>query len=149
MRLYLVQHGQAKSEEEDPERPLNDLGRKEVEKVAKYATAILSVDHIYHSPKLRAKQTAEILMGVLKVKAGEFQDLKPNDDPSAAADLIAAQGKDILLVGHLPHLDRLSSLLLCGRAEAGIISFRMGAIACLEKEDKWKMKWMLTPELVP
>ena len=30
MRLYLVQHGEAKPEEEDPERPLTDRGASDV-----------------------------------------------------------------------------------------------------------------------
>jgi phosphohistidine phosphatase len=149
MRLYLVQHGNAKSEEEDIQRPLSAKGKMEVEKVAKYAAGLnFSIAGIYHSPKLRAKQTAEILMKALKSKASEFQDLKPNDDPSIARDLIETEAKDLMLVGHLPHLDRLSSLLLSGKAETGVVSFRMGAIVCLEKEDKWRVKWILTPEMV-
>ena len=34
MRLYLVQHGAAKSEQEDPQRGLTDEGRRTVEKIA-------------------------------------------------------------------------------------------------------------------
>ena len=36
MRLYLVQHGQSKSEEEDPQRRLTDKGIGEVQKVADF-----------------------------------------------------------------------------------------------------------------
>jgi hypothetical protein len=48
----------------------------------------------------------------------------------------------------MPHLDKLSSLLLAGDETAGIIQFRMGGVVCLEKEEKWKLKWVLTPELI-
>ena len=34
MKLYLVQHGQAVSKEEDPERPLSEQGREDVRRVA-------------------------------------------------------------------------------------------------------------------
>ncbi len=39
MQVYLVQHGLAKSKEEDPERPLTAAGREEVERVARAAAA--------------------------------------------------------------------------------------------------------------
>jgi len=62
MRLYLVQHGEAKREEEDPSRPLTENGRREVEIVAKFLSeAGIKIDKILHSGKLRAAQTAEIL----------------------------------------------------------------------------------------
>ncbi|HSB46397.1 MAG TPA: phosphohistidine phosphatase SixA [Candidatus Bilamarchaeum sp.] len=148
MRLYLVQHGQAVSEAEDPERPLSATGRAECEKVAARAAGLVEVSRIYHSKKLRARETAEIFAAALKAQMSEFQDLSPNDDPSLAADLVRMEGKDLMLVGHLPHLERLSSLLLCGDAGAGIVSFRMGAVVCLEKDDKWRLKWIFTPEMV-
>ena len=34
MDLYLIQHGQATTETEDPERPLTDAGRAAVQRVA-------------------------------------------------------------------------------------------------------------------
>ncbi len=37
MKLYLVQHGEAKKKEEDPLRPLSESGREDVQRVAKYA----------------------------------------------------------------------------------------------------------------
>jgi phosphohistidine phosphatase len=148
MKIYLVQHGEAKSEEDDPERPLSEKGVAELGKVAKHAVNLVSVSHIYHSPKLRAKQSAQILMSATGAKASESEGLKPNDDPDIARYLIETEGKNIMLVGHLPHLERLSSLLLTGDPEGAIISFRMGAIVCLEKEDKWRIKWILTPEMV-
>ncbi len=37
MRLYLVQHGEAKREVEDPLRPLSESGREDIQRIAKYA----------------------------------------------------------------------------------------------------------------
>ena len=55
-----------------------------------------------------------------------------------------------LLVGHLPHLSRLASLLLVGDATREIVAFRMGGIVCLENDaGRWRIKWILTPETVP
>ena len=36
MRVYLVQHGESKSEEEDPQRRLTDKGIGEVQNVANF-----------------------------------------------------------------------------------------------------------------
>ncbi|MEW6722590.1 MAG: phosphohistidine phosphatase SixA [Candidatus Micrarchaeota archaeon] len=148
MEAYLVQHGEAEPEEKDPERPLSARGRKEVAKVA----ALLSKSgvrpaEILHSPKLRAKQTAEILSSALGVPASEFQDIRPNDDPSIAKDLISARGADLMLVGHLPNLSRLASLLITGNPGPETVKFRMGGAVCLVREEKWKVKWMLVPEM--
>ena len=62
MRLYLVQHGAAKSEAEDPQRGLTDEGQRTVERMADFLAALrLPLDRIEHSEKMRARQTAEIL----------------------------------------------------------------------------------------
>ncbi|MBI3989381.1 MAG: hypothetical protein HY347_07165 [candidate division NC10 bacterium] len=50
----------------------------------------------------------------------------------AKAVLEAAQ-EPLMLVGHLPHLSRLTSALLVGDPEREVIRFRMGAIVCLSK----------------
>jgi phosphohistidine phosphatase len=62
MELYLMQHGEARAKEEDPDRPLTDAGQATVERVAQRAAGLgLRVDAIYHSGILRARQTAEIV----------------------------------------------------------------------------------------
>ena len=67
MRIYLVQHGEAKKENEDPLRPLTEEGIKNAEKVASYLAKLnLKIKKIFHSGKLRAKQTAEIYGKIFK-----------------------------------------------------------------------------------
>jgi phosphohistidine phosphatase len=149
MELYLVQHGEAKPEEEDPERPLTNHGKEEAGKVARrLAEAGMKPEEIFHSPKLRAKQTADIFSSHLHVPSIELQGLKPNDDPAIARDFVERQKRNLMLVGHLPHLSRLVSVLVTGNPEQETIKFRMGAAVCLLKEEKWKVKWILHPELV-
>jgi len=66
MHVYLVQHGEAKSEEEDPQRRLTDKGIGEVQNVAKVLRPLkLAVDAIWHSGKARAQQTGELLAGTV------------------------------------------------------------------------------------
>ena len=62
MHVYLVQHGQSKSEEEDPQRGLTDKGMSEVQKVADFLRPLeFEVDAVWHSGKARAQQTTELL----------------------------------------------------------------------------------------
>ncbi len=151
MDLYLVQHGEAKAEADDPARPLTDRGRREVEHVARVAAARVQVASIAHSGKLRALQTAEILAAELRPPRGvrQLAGLAPMDDP-AIAQQAALQATDrVMLVGHLPHLSRLASLLLVGDSAREIVAFRMGGIVCLGRDEgRWRLKWILTPELL-
>jgi len=151
MELYLVQHGEAKSEALDPARPLTDHGREEVERVARRAAALrLQVTEIRHSDKLRARQTAEILAEQLSPSAGvrEMEGLAPGDDPGRARAEIESACEPLMLVGHLPHLSRLASLLLVGDPTKEIVRFRNAAIVSLVKAERgWLLQWILTPEL--
>ena len=152
MRLYLVQHGEAKSEQEDPQRPLTDKGREETERMAEFLAKIgLEVDEVWHSTKLRAKQTAEILASKIKVQGSisKVEGLAPNDDPKPIREKIETQGKDLMIVSHLPFLSRLTSLLLINDPEREIVKFRMSGIVALVKENgSWKVDWIVKPELV-
>ena len=154
MKLYLVQHGEAKREEEDPARPLTDRGREEAEKIASHiAKTGVQVERIIHSGKLRAKQTAEIMAKHLKPPKGVDQadNLDPLADPKIWAERLKDISEDIMLVGHLPHLSKLASLLLTGNADLEPIKFRMAGIICLERDEKgkWSLLWALRPENIP
>ena len=152
MNLYLMQHGEAVDKSADPERPLTEKGRADVVRVAAYAAkhAGLSVLAVTHSGKLRAKQTAELfameietLQGVVPVK-----DLEPDAHPGIWAERLGLMEDDVILVGHLPQLSRLASLLLCGDADQPIIEFRNAGLICLKKlsPKKWLLSWMILPE---
>ncbi|MGH7927224.1 MAG: phosphohistidine phosphatase SixA, partial [Candidatus Binatia bacterium] len=72
--------------------------------------------------------------------------LRPDDDPSLAAAELALAGSPVMLVGHLPHLNRLSSLLSRGDAEGDMIAFAPAMLACYGREGSlWKLNWTLTP----
>jgi len=154
LRLYLVQHGEAKRKEEDPARPLTDSGREEVERVASYAAKIgVKVERILHSGKLRAQQTAEIMAKHLKPPKGveKTDELEPLADPKVWAERLKKVEENLMLVGHLPHLSRLTSLLLTDREAVELVAFRMGGIVCLERDEegKWRVQWIIRPETLP
>ena len=150
MEVYLVQHGEAKPESEDPQRSLTDRGREDVLAVARHAANIgLKVSQILHSDRLRAKQTAEIFARHLSIsEIKEMKGLSPLNDPQRAKVLIEEAKEPLMIVGHLPHLSRLVTLLILRDLQEEIISFKMGGIVCLtDAEEKWRIRWVLTPEV--
>ena len=153
MYLYLVQHGKAKSKEEDPARPLSDIGKAEVKKISSFISRLaITVEEVLHSSKLRAKQTAKILADSVSIIKGisEADGLAPLDDPALWVETLKSKTLSLMLVGHLPHLAKLSSSLLVGDKEKGIIAFKMGGLVCLKRDDAgcWNLQWMITPEIL-
>lgn len=151
MLLYLVQHGEAMSEEENSERPLTDTGRRDVEAVMLLMMRFgaISASRVLHSGKLRAAETAEIIATKLDAESEETEGLDPNDDPRIWASRIGDSDLDTLLVGHLPHLSRLTCLLLTGNPEAGLVEFANGGVVCLSDESgSWRVRWSIPPFLV-
>jgi len=154
MKLYLVQHGQAKTKEEDPSRPLTDEGKELSEKTACFAAeqAQVSVGAVFHSDKSRAKETAEIMAAYLCPVRGikEEKDLSPNEDPKIWEARLAEMTEDVMLVGHLPHLSRLASVLLGDNDERPVVSFKNSGIVCLKRDDagKWLISWFVTPDIL-
>lgn len=114
MKLYLVQHGEAKKEDVDPERSLTESGIEEVRKTSNLLKKMgIRIDKIYHSGKKRAYQTAKIFSESLNAPCEESDGLNPLDDVKPWYDRIQLEEKDIMIVGHLPFLEKLSSKLLC------------------------------------
>lgn len=152
-KLYLVQHGKQVPEEENPEEPLSQEGKMDCEKVAKFAgSAGIKVSDIFHSVKLRAKETAEIygnhLMQGKEVK--EKQGLNPMDDVNEWTGKIGEYSGDLMLIGHMPFMQKLSSLLITGDFEKPVYRFQQGGILCLEKDEKgnWVILFAVNPELL-
>lgn len=152
MEIYLVQHGEAKPESEDPERPLTEKGKEAVEAVARHVGSLeLEIAQVLHSGRLRAKQTAEIFAQHLLPPQGvkEEKGLGPLDDPQEAVRLVQQADRPLMMVGHLPHLSRLVSLLVLGAPDKEVIRFTMGGIVCLRQmDDKWSVEWALIPKLI-
>jgi phosphohistidine phosphatase len=153
MFLYLVQHAEAKREEEDPGRDLTEKGRIDIESVAHHMKRLnVQVKQIFHSGKTRAQSTANVLARHLKPPAGvsEAPGLAPLDDPEIWAGRIAKMDEDILLVGHLPHLGRLATILMRGDKEKSIINFQMGGAVRLRRMEggQWAVDWMLVPGII-
>jgi phosphohistidine phosphatase len=153
MRVYLIQHGESKSEEEDPQRRLTDKGIREVEKVADFFRPLkFAVDAVWHSGKARAQQTGELLAEAVgaRNRVVQREGLGPKDQVATTKETLEQTGGDVMIVGHLPFLGKLVSLLVTGSEKNEIVEFHFGSVVCIERRDdgKWKVAWMITPTLL-
>lgn len=147
MPMYFVQHGKAVSKEVDPDRPLSEEGRREVERVGAGLRHMgLTLRGVYHSGKARAQQTAEILTTEVGLDyASKLAGMNPNDD---VVQFSASLKDHSMYVGHLPHMGKLVSYLVSGDANAGVVAFSNGGVVCVDKDEAgYHIEWFLVPAL--
>jgi phosphohistidine phosphatase len=148
MALYLIQHGKSLPKDQDPDQGLSEDGTTETERIASLAQGYgVSVSQIRHSVKTRARQTAEILARALKPQNNiqEISGIKPMDDVAACAAKIDPD-ENVMLVGHLPFMERITSYLITGSIDQPVIKFQNSGIVCLDKDPEtqaWVIKWTL------
>jgi len=152
MALYLVQHGKSLPKDIDPEKRLSEEGIAEVEKVAQAAKGYkIPVRQIRHSTKERARQTAALFQAALAPQEPMqvMEGLGPLDDVKPVADRILHE-PDLMLVGHLPFMERMASYLITGSIQKKVFGFQNGGIVCLDKKpdsNDWFIKWALMPNI--
>ena len=148
MQLFLVHHGEAIAAEEDTRRPLSPRGREAVVRLASLAAARGAKPAVvWHSGKLRARQTAEEYWRACNALA-EFsatRDLQPADPPAWIRDRLYGETRDVMLVGHYPHLPALLALLVGMPADSAGLFPQHGIVALETKDDgmTWTELWKL------
>jgi phosphohistidine phosphatase len=163
MDLYIIRHAIAVDEgtpeyEEDSQRPLTDKGKKKMRQIAKGLRSLgADFDLVISSPYERAKETAEILANVFKIKTDVAfsENLIPMGDP----DLLIAEmnekysANSIALVGHEPHLTALISLLVSDNASVDM-TLKKGGVCRLSADNlhhtrKATLEWLIiTPGIL-
>jgi phosphohistidine phosphatase len=71
------------------------------------------------------------------------------DDVTALVGVIDSI-TDLMLVGHLPFMERLTAWLITGSIEPPVIKFQNGGIVCLEDNPdpgSWVIAWSLMPNI--
>src|SRR5262249_2822282 len=137
MVLLLVHHGDAVGPDVDPQRPLSPQGVAGVRRLAAQAAASgMKPAVVWHSGKLRAKQTAEAIWRACNALAdfAATRDLQPDDPPQWFRDRLRGETRDIAVAGHFPHLPRLLALLVTG-GQAGVEFPLHGMIALVSDDD--------------
>jgi phosphohistidine phosphatase len=154
MNIYLVQHGKPVPKETDPKKPLSEQGLEDIKKMAAFLhRAGVTVKNIFHSGKTRARETAEIMADRLTpgVSPEPMKGLSPLDDAGEVAEKLGQGQTDAMIVGHLPHLARLTSILTTGSETASVAAFQQGGVVCLRlfpEEKNWTIAWMLVPDIL-
>jgi phosphohistidine phosphatase len=111
-------------------------------------------ERVFHSGKLRAKNSAAMLLPVIGAGAAvEVMEkgLLPSDSPVYVSETANTWREDTLIVGHQPFMSRLTSRLLLGAERPIILEFTPGTAACLTHRPvtgAWSLSWVLTPELL-
>ncbi len=173
MRLYLVQHGEAVvglsaipglgrpqtsvsgSEAIDRERPLSPKGLRDAATLAAACKPLgLGAAEVMHSGKLRARQTAEALAEGLGLPVRQVAGIDPLSPVRPFALDCASRASAVIVVGHLPFMERLASLLVTGREEPPIVVFQNAGMLCLELSAPpsarspggvWRILWTAFP----
>jgi phosphohistidine phosphatase len=147
LSLVLVHHAPALGPKEDPTQPLSPMGRAWADQAALDAAARgVKPSAIWHSGKLRARQTAEAYWRACNPLAAfrAERGLQPGDPPQWIADRLPAEDGVLLIVGHMPHLAQLLRLLVVGDAHAPGPDFPgHAAIALEEREARWMETWRI------
>ena len=109
----------------------------------------VQVSKILHSGKKRAQQTAEIFDRRLSPPDGmqARSGMNPLDDVRAFGQEIRLD-QQVMLVGHLPFLQRLIGMLLCGNPEQLVFKLQNSGIVCLDQVPEVKnpvIRWALMP----
>ncbi|MES1255379.1 MAG: phosphohistidine phosphatase SixA [Acidobacteriota bacterium] len=123
-------------------------GRQEVDRLAQEAAARGATPAVvWHSGKLRARQTAEAFWRSCNALAAfsATRDLQPEDPPEWMRDRLLGEPRDVLVAGHFPHLPRLFRLL-ANASEASRPFPQHGVVALATEDDgrTWTESWRLT-----
>ncbi len=153
MNLYLIQHAQAFPKEQYADRPLTEEGYWQAQRTAEFVKRLaISVDTVWHSGKTRALQTAKLFHAALHNHPPllKHEGLSPEDNPEPIAEEIEQAGTDLMIVGHLPFLSRLTGLLICGSTKTEPVIFEKAAVVCLHQNENnlWQISWMVKPTIL-
>lgn len=105
--VYLVHHAEAVEAGVDPQRPLTEAGRQHVERLAEEAAhRQVKPVVIWHSGKLRARQTAHAFWRACNPLAefSAIRGLQPTDPVQWIRDRLRGEQREVMIVGHMPHL---------------------------------------------
>lgn len=145
MILLLVHHADAVVSAVDSTRPLSAHGRAQASDVAtRVAAHDIKPVAIWHSGKLRARETAEIYWRAVNPAASftAVKGLQPDDDPEWMMDLLAEETDDLMIVSHYPFLPGL----LQGLTGDNAVFPQHGTIALERTGGAWVEKWKETVE---
>ncbi len=132
MDLFLIRHAIAEERRPgllDADRALTNAGRTRFEAVVEsLARSGFRFDRVYHSPWLRAAQTAELLAPIADGPIVPADGLARSPDAKFFASL---RGSSVACVGHEPWMSDTVALLTTGVPDGSWLRFKKGGVAWL------------------
>ena len=157
IELHLLRHAHAgdplKWKGSDFDRPLSARGRAQAERLGDLLAGVgFQTDAILTSPKIRARETAELVAERLGARV-TLEDRLAGTVTLADLERILTNAGDPsrpVIVGHDPDFSELLALLV-GASE---VPMRKGAIARVDLPRPMEpalgvLRWLLPPELIP
>lgn len=156
VQLHLLRHADAGDpgawRGDDADRPLSDKGRAQAERLGTFLAGIgFAPDVILTSPKLRARQTAEIVATALGLGVRLEDRLAEGFDGETVDAMLADAGSPAqpVLVGHDPDFSELLGYL----AGTDALSMKKGAFARLDVRGpvaggNGTLRWLVPPDLL-
>ncbi len=150
--LYLLRHAHALDAADDDARTLSESGHRQLARLGQLlrSTRAFQPAIVWHSPLVRARETAERLTQELKLTPAfaEQRELEPEADPTAIVHKLQEVNQPLALVGHEPHMSALASLLVTGSADHVVFRFDKATLLALHPLGRrWCVRWQLSPEL--
>ena len=153
MKLYFLRHGEADWPNwtgNDDERPLNENGKKEMRRVAKFLAALdVKPNLILSSPLPRALQTAQIAHKHIGGELIEELALRPGASPAKVRVLLKERkANSVMLVGHEPDFSEIIYDLTGGHvkmSKAGLARIDLDEDEV--KRGKGRLIWLLPPKI--
>lgn len=154
--VVLFRHGLAEehsAEKADGDRSLTADGHAKTKRAARGMHDVFpDADTLFASPLLRAMQTALWLTKAYgdKLKIQVTDALLPSADPALLAELIASQdGRNIIVVGHEPHLSDSFAHLVGIKGSLRADLRKAGGIGIrLDEHGRGTLEWMLAPRML-
>lgn len=151
--LYLVRHADALDAEIDELRPLSPHGCAQIATLAKFLgrSSAFAPEEIWHSPLVRARETAQLLVQHLRLKTplAQVPDLRPEDEPAITVRRLKKVRRPVAIVGHEPHLSALATLLVVGSSDLPSFVVKKCSVLALEPAgEHWMVRWFVSPDIV-
>ena len=155
LELYLLRHAHAgdaaKWDGPDSERPLSPKGRRQASRLGAFLSERgFAPDAIVTSPKLRARQTAELVADAIGIAVTVDDRLATGLDPDVIGDIAdRVGGMSVVLVGHDPDFSDLAAAL----SGAEYLPMRKGTLVRIDmalpvQAGGGVLRWLLPPELI-
>jgi len=150
MKIYFVRHGEAEDlAPSDHSRELTERGKERVTRAAEVLKRLqITPVTIYSSPRIRAKQTAEIIAQTLDIDLKIVEEVNFGFDTTHIKTFLTSlNAKDeIMFVGHNPDMSQVVHKLT-----GASVSMKKGGLARVDvlnaKARRGELVWLIAPKV--